>query len=174
MLSKRKLIQLVQEKLVNGWSDPRMPTISGVRRRGIPPQALQLFNERNGISKVDSFMEMSGLEDATREVMDKICPRAFGVLHPLRVTLSNYPTHTNEKDTQQRLEYLQAPSYPTPNASSTATNPENSVEQEQLLRTIPFGPKLYIEQEDFFDTEINGPPPKGWKRLLPGGMVNAS
>ncbi len=170
-MSKRKLIKLVQERVVTGWSDPRMPTISGVRRRGVPPQALQLFNERNGVSKVDSFMEISGLEDATREVMDKLCPRAFGILHPLRITLSNFPTTSgrNTDTVDEVLEYLKAPSYPSTSSNSTVTKQE-----ETPMRTIPFGSNLFIEQEDFFDTEINGPAPKGWKRLLPGGMVRRS
>ena len=89
VLSKRKLIQLVQEKHVTGWDDPRLPTLSGLRRRGLPPAALRLFCERVGISKADSNIDYSVLEDCVREVMDTTAPRAFAVLEPLLVTITN-------------------------------------------------------------------------------------
>lgn len=148
VLSKRKLIHLVTYNYVNGWSDPRMPTLSGVRRRGIPPEAIHLFNERNGISKVDSVIDYSLLEDATREVMDKICPRAFCILQPLPLKIRNY---------LDQEEILCAPRHP------SRENSDN--------RSIPFGPSIYIERDDFFDTQVDGKAPKGWKRLVPGGMV---
>lgn len=90
VLSKRKLIQLVEGHHVNGWDDPRMPTLSGIRRRGVPPSALRLFCERVGISKADSNIDYGNLEDCVREEMDKICPRAFCILKPLKVSISNW------------------------------------------------------------------------------------
>ena len=90
VLSKRKLIKLVEEKHVDGWDDPRMPTISGIRRRGFPPSAIRLFCERMGISKSDSNIDFGILEDCAREVLDEDCPRAFAILNPLRVTLTNW------------------------------------------------------------------------------------
>jgi glutaminyl-tRNA synthetase len=90
VLSKRKLIQLVEEKLVSGWDDPRMPTLSGMRRRGVPAAALRLFCERVGISKADSNIAYDVLEDCVRLEMDDICRRAFCVLKPLKVTITNW------------------------------------------------------------------------------------
>ena len=90
VLSKRKLIQLVEQKIVSGWDDPRMPTISGIRRRGIPAEALRLFCERVGISKSDSNIDYTDLENCVREVMDEKSERAFAVLNPLKVTISNW------------------------------------------------------------------------------------
>jgi glutaminyl-tRNA synthetase len=90
VLSKRKLIQLVEEKCVNGWDDPRMPTLSGIRRRGSPPEALRLFCERVGISKVDSNIDYGDLENCIREVMDDTSKRAFAILKPLKVTITNW------------------------------------------------------------------------------------
>ena len=90
VLSKRKLIQLVDQKHVNGWDDPRMPTLSGMRRRGVPPSALRLFCERVGISKADSNIAYSDLEDCVRLEMDSLCERAFCVLNPLKVTITNW------------------------------------------------------------------------------------
>lgn len=90
VLSKRKLIQLVQQKYVEGWDDPRMPTMSGLRRRGVPPAALRLFCERIGISKADSNIDAVILEDCIREEMDDCCFRAFAVLNPLKVTITNW------------------------------------------------------------------------------------
>ena len=90
VLSKRKLIGLVEDKHVNGWDDPRMPTLSGMRRRGVPPSALRLFCERVGISKADSNIAFSSLEDCARLEMDDACERAFAVLNPLKVTIDNW------------------------------------------------------------------------------------
>lgn len=90
VLSKRKLIQLVEGNHVNGWDDPRMPTLSGIRRRGAPPQALRLFCERVGISKSDSFIDVRDLENCIREAMDESSRRAFAVLNPLKVTITNW------------------------------------------------------------------------------------
>lgn len=154
VLSKRKLIQLVQDKVVSGWDDPRMPTLSGLRRRGIPPAALRLFCERMGISKADSFIDYSILEDCVREVMDDTTPRAFCVVNPLKVTISNW---------EGELENFTVDRHPKVDAMGQ--------------RTIPFGKEVYIERSDFFDTEgpegqaAGGKPPSGFKRLLPNGQV---
>ena len=149
VLSKRKLIQLVQSKIVSGWDDPRMPTMSGMRRRGVPPAALRLFCERVGISKTDSNIDLTNLEDCIRETMDVTCPRAFAVLQPLLVTITNW------KDAMDDFEVDRHPKIP-----------------EMGNRTIPFGGSVYIERSDFFDAEgpeghlTDGKAPKGFKRLL--------
>ena len=90
VLSKRKLIKLVEDKFVSGWDDPRMPTLSGIRRRGVPPSAIRLFCERMGISKTDSNIDFTIMEDCAREVMDGESPRAFAILDPLKVTIKNW------------------------------------------------------------------------------------
>ena len=154
VLSKRKLIQLVEQKHVNGWDDPRMPTLSGMRRRGVPPSALRLFCERVGISKADSNIAFDVLEDCVRLEMDDLCQRAFSVLKPLKVTITNW---------DDGLEEFQVPRHPKIEAMGD--------------RTIPFGKEVFIERTDFFDTDgpegksNGGKPPKGFKRLLPNGMV---
>jgi glutaminyl-tRNA synthetase len=157
VLSKRKLIHLVKYNYVNGWSDPRMPTISGVRRRGVPASALKLFNERNGISKTDSNIDVGVFEDCTREVMDKTSPRAFCILNALKVTITNW-------ESEDKLENFEVPRHPK--------------EEDMGLRTVPFGQTLYIEREDLFDVDgpegerNGGKVPKGFKRLLSGGLVS--
>eukprot|EP00980_Cylindrotheca_fusiformis_P029155 scaffold22740_cov139-Cylindrotheca_fusiformis.AAC.9 len=154
VLSKRKLIGLVEEGHVDGWDDPRMPTISGMRRRGVPPSALRLFCERMGISKADSNIAFSALEDCIRLEMDDSCERAFAVLQPLKLTIENWTG---------ALEEFVAPRHPK--------------KDEMGDRKIPFGKELFIERTDFFDLEgpegkaNSGKAPKGYKRLLPGGMV---
>jgi glutaminyl-tRNA synthetase len=155
VLSKRKLIQLVEGGYVSGWDDPRMPTLSGMRRRGVPPAALRLFCERVGISKADSNIAFSALEDCVRLQMDETCRRAFAVLKPLKVTITNW-----DKD---KLEEFQVPRHPKIPSMGD--------------RTIPFGKEVYIERGDFFDLEgpegkaNGGTAPKGYKRLLPDQMV---
>lgn len=155
VLSKRKLIQLVEGNHVHGWDDPRMPTLSGMRRRGVPPSALRLFCERVGISKADSNIDSVVLEDCIREEMDKVCPRAFAILDPLKVTLTNWDDSTLEDFEVERHPKL----------------------EELGKRMIPFGKNLYIERTDFFDREgpegqkSDGQVPKGWKRLLSNDMV---
>jgi glutaminyl-tRNA synthetase len=154
VLSKRKLIQLVQEKHVEGWDDPRLPTLSGLRRRGFPPAALRLFCERIGISKADSNIDYSVLEDCVRETMDSTCPRAFAVLEPLLVTITNL-----NDDLLESFDVDRHPKLP------------------MGQRTIPFGRSLYIERSDFFDLDgpegeaFNGVIPSGFKRLLPNNRV---
>jgi len=155
VLSKRKLIQLVDGKHVNGWDDPRMPTLSGMRRRGIPPEALRLFCERIGISKVDSVIDIPEMENCVREVMDEKSKRAFAVLRPLKVTIKNWQGSS--------IEDFEVPCHP---------------KFEQMgSRIVPFGKHLFIERSDFFDLDgpegnVNGGVvPKGFKRLLPHEMV---
>ena len=144
VLSKRKLIQLVEEKRVEGWDDPRMPTLSGLRRRGYPPEAIRLFCERIGISKAANNIDMSVLEDCVREDLDAKAPRAMVVLRPLKLTITNWPeNHTEELD---------APVHP--------KRPELG------RRTVPLSQTVYIEQEDFSEE-----PPQGFQRLVPGGEV---
>ena len=155
VLSKRKLIQLVEQNLVNGWDDPRMPTLSGMRRRGIPPAALRLFCERVGISKADSNIAFSDLEDCVRLKMDDTSRRAFSVLKPLKVTITNWD--------DDKLEKFEVPRHP-------------KIE-EMGNRVIPFGKEVFIERSDFFDLdgpegeENGGKIPKGYKRFLPGKQV---
>jgi len=155
VLSKRKLIQLVEEKCVNGWDDPRMPTLSGIRRRGSPPEALRLFCERVGISKVDSNIDATDLENCIREVMDDTSMRAFAILEPLKVTITNWQGSS--------LEEFEVPRHPK--------------KEKMGNRTVPFGKSLYIERSDFFDLEgpegeaNGGRKPKGFKRLLPNDKV---
>jgi len=144
VVSKRKLIQLVTEGHVDGWDDPRMPTIRGLRRRGVPPEAMRLFVERTGVSKADNNIDYSVLEDCVRETLDRAAPRAMAVLDPLRVVVTTWAE--GEVDT------LEAPMHP--------KLPELG------QRAIPFTRTLLIERDDFSED----PPPK-YQRLKPGGMV---
>jgi glutaminyl-tRNA synthetase len=144
MLSKRKLLQLVQEKIVGGWDDPRMPTISGFRRRGYTPEAIRAFCKHIGVNKFNSTVEISVLENFLREDLNKRAPRVMGVLRPLRVVIDNYP--------EGKTEELDA-----------INNPEDL---SAGTRKVPFSRVLYIEQDDF--REI--PPPK-YFRLAPGHEV---
>ncbi|GGB97995.1 glutamine--tRNA ligase [Oxalicibacterium flavum] len=142
--SKRKLLQLVEEKIVDGWDDPRMPTIVGIRRRGYTPEAIQLFAERIGVSKVDSWIDMSTLEGALRDDLDDKAPRAIAVLRPLKLVIDNFP----EGETVE----CNAPVHP--------HHPERG------NRTFPISKELWIEQEDFMEEPV-----KGYFRLFPGNKV---
>ena len=144
IVSKRKLAQLVNEKHVSGWDDPRMPTIAGMRRAGYTPAAIQDFCERIGITKKDSWIEMAVLENCIREDLNKNAPRAMAVLEPLRIVIENYP--------DDRVEILEVSNHPQ--------------KPELGSRKIPFSKVILIEQDDF--AEI--PPPK-YKRLIEGGEV---
>jgi glutaminyl-tRNA synthetase len=144
LLSKRKLIQLVTEKHVSGWDDPRMPTICGVRRRGYTPEALRKFCERIGVSKYDALIDVSWLEDALREDLNKKANRVMGVLRPLKVVIENYPDGQSEEMT-------------------AINNPEDPAAG---TRKVPFSKVLYIEQDDFRES-----PPKDFFRLAPGREV---
>ncbi len=127
VLSKRKLIQLVTEGHVNGWDDPRMPTLSGMRRRGIPPEAIREFCNRIGISRADNTVEYSYLEFCIREALNAAAPRAMGVLDPLKVIIENYP--------EGKVEWFDLPLVPD--------------EPEKGVRPVPFSRELWIEREDF-------------------------
>jgi glutaminyl-tRNA synthetase len=144
VLSKRKLIRLVDEGHVDGWDDPRMPTISGVRRRGFPPEALRNFCDRIGVAKADSMVDMALLEYCVRENLNKTAPRVMGVLRPLKVIIDNYP-----EDQEEELEAINNPEDP-----SAGT------------RRVPFSRELYIERDDFMED-----PPKKFFRLGPGREV---
>ena len=144
VLSKRRLIQLVEEGHVNGWDDPRMLTLSGLRRRGYPPSAIRLFCKRIGISKSENNIEMSVLEDCAREELDKTAPRAMAVLHPLKVVITNYPEDITEE-------------------FEPARHPKNP---DMGTRKVPFSREIYIDRDDFRED----PPPK-YFRLAPGKEV---
>jgi glutaminyl-tRNA synthetase len=142
--SKRKLLQLVEEKIVDGWDDPRMPTIVGIRRRGFTPESLQLFAERIGVAKADSWIDMSTLEGALRDDLDDRAPRIVCVLNPLKLIIDNFP--------EEQSEACSAPVHP--------HHPERGVRQ------FPISRELWIEREDFMET-----PEKGYFRLFPGNKV---
>jgi glutaminyl-tRNA synthetase len=143
-LSKRKLKQLVDGGHVTGWDDPRMPTLAGLRRRGFTPEAIRTFCERIGVSKRNSFVDVTLLEHAVREDLNARCKRAMGVLRPLRVVLENFP--------EDREERFDAPWHPE--------------DPSQGTRPLPFSRDLYIDRDDFAEK-----PPKGWFRLSPGAEV---
>ena len=144
VLSKRKLIQLVEERHVSGWDDPRMPTISGLRRRGYTPEALRNFCDRIGVAKRDSTVEMALLEYCIREDLNKRSPRVLAVLNPLRVIIENYPEGLEEE-------------------MDAVNNPEDP---GMGSRNVPFSRVLYIERDDFHED-----PPKQFYRLAPGREV---
>ena len=144
VMSKRKLLQLVQEKYVDGWDDPRMPTISGLRRRGYSADSVINFAEIVGVAKRDAMTDIALLEFAVREDLNKKANRVMGVLAPIKVVLTNYP-----KDQIEELEAINNPE--DPNAGK---------------RILPFSNELYIESTDFMEV-----PPKGFHRLVPGGEV---
>ncbi|PAE21556.1 glutamine--tRNA ligase [Bacillus sp. 7504-2] len=144
VMSKRKLKQLVDEKFVDGWDDPRMPTISGLRRRGFTPEAIREFVKETGVSKGSGFVDSAMLDHYVREDLKLKAPRTMGILRPLKVVITNYP--------EDKVEMLEA-----------ENNPEN---EEMGTRQIPFSREIYIEQEDFMED-----PPKKYFRLFPGNEV---
>ena len=144
VMSKRKLLQLVNEKYVTGWDDPRMPTISGLRRRGYTPESLRDFADRVGIAKRENLIEFSLLEFCVREHLNKIAHRRMVVFNPIKVILTNYE--------EGKIELL-----------SSENNPEDP---NGGTRSIPFGKEILIEQDDFMEA-----PPKKYFRLAPGQMV---
>lgn len=141
--SKRKLLQLVQEKKVSGWDDPRMPTISGMRRRGYTPEAIRNFCERIGVAKRDNVIEASLLEHCVREDLNHKALRAMAVVDPIKLVISNYDA--------AQTEYLHI---------------ENLPGDDAPKREVAFGRELYIERDDFMEEPV-----KGYHRLVPGGMV---
>ena len=144
VMSKRRLLELVEEGYVSGWDDPRMPTISGLRRRGYTPESIRNFCERIGVAKRDSTVEVALLEHSVREDLNKRAPRVMAVLRPLRLVIDNYP--------EGQLEELDA-----------VNNPEDT---GMGTRKVPFSKVLYIEEEDFRED-----PPKNFFRLAPGREV---
>ena len=144
VMSKRKLLQLVQEGHVDGWDDPRMPTLVGLRRRGYTPESLRLFAERIGVSKADSWIDISVLEDCLRDELNETALRRIAVLDPLKLIIDNYP--------EGRVDECFAPNHP--------QHPELG------RRTVPLSRELWIEREDFEEQ-----PPKGFFRLSPGAEV---
>jgi len=146
VMSKRKLLQLVNDQHVSGWDDPRMPTLVGMRRRGYPPEAIRAFCERIGIGKGASWIDLSVLEECVRERLNKSAVRRQAVLNPLKVTISNYPT--------DKVEELDAPNHP---------------QQSDLgMRKLPFSHELYIDRDDFME---DPPSPKKYFRLGPDREV---
>jgi glutaminyl-tRNA synthetase len=144
VISKRRLIQLVREGLVTGWDDPRMPTLSGLRRRGVPPEALRDFSERVGLAKRESVVDVALLEHCVRDLLNRTADRRMAVLKPLKVVITNYP--------EGEVEQLPA-----------VNNPEDPAAGS---RTVPFARELFIEREDFMES-----PPKKFYRLAPGREV---
>ena len=144
VMSKRKLKKLVDDNLVSGWDDPRMPTISGFRRRGYSPKSIQNFMFEVGIAKRDNVMEIAKLESTLREDLNKRCQRRMAVLNPLKVVITNYP--------ENQVETLRA-----------VNNPENESDGK---RDLPFSKEIYIEKDDFMED-----PPKKFFRLSPGREV---
>ena len=144
LLSKRKLLQLVQEKRVSGWDDPRMPTLSGIRRRGYTPEAIRNFCNSIGVSKTNGSIELAMLEHFVREDLNKRALRVMAVLRPLKVVIDNYPAAQSEE-------------------MDAINNPEDA---SAGSRKVPFSRVLYIEQDDFRED-----PPKGYFRLSPGREV---
>lgn len=144
VMSKRRLTQLVDEGLVEGWDDPRMPSIAGLRRRGYTPEAIRTFCARIGVTKADNLVEMAMLENAIREDLDHTVPRAMAVLRPLRLVVESYP--------EDRTELLTVPNHPKDMTKGT--------------RMIPFTREIYIDRDDFMEEPV-----RGFKRLIAGGEV---
>ncbi|MBG3852653.1 glutamine--tRNA ligase/YqeY domain fusion protein [Xanthomonas sp. WHRI 8391] len=144
VMSKRKLTALVEEQLVDGWDDPRMYTLQGLRRRGYTPAAMRLFVDRVGISKQNSLIDFSVLEGCLREDLDTAAARRMAVIDPIKLVLSNLPEGHTE----------------------TLTFSNHPKDESFGTREVPFSRELWIEREDFAEV-----PPKGWKRLVPGGEV---
>ena len=144
VMSKRKLLQLVEEKIVTGWDDPRMPTVAGLRRRGVTPQSIRHFCHRIGVTKYNGLTDVALLEHSVREDLNKHALRRLGVLRPIKVVLTNYP--------EGKVEELDA-----------TNNPEDP---DAGTRKVSFSRELYIEREDFMEN-----PPKKYFRLFPGNEV---
>jgi glutaminyl-tRNA synthetase len=144
VMSKRKLLQLVQQRHVTGWDDPRMPTISGLRRRGFTPESIRDFCTRVGVAKKENVIDIGLLEHCVREDLNRRAPRAMAVLRPLKVVLVNYPD-----DTVEHMDVV--------------NNPEDA---SAGTRAVPFGREIYIERDDFMED-----PPKKFFRLAPGREV---
>ncbi len=145
VLSKRRIIPLVEAGVVSGWDDPRLSTVRGIRRRGVPPEALRLFCEMIGVAKAQSVVDIGKLEYAIREVLNQVAPRVMAVLDPIKIVLTNYPAGQTEE--------FEAPYFP------------HDVPRKGT-RMVPFSNELFIERTDFEED-----PPPGFRRLVPGGEV---
>jgi glutaminyl-tRNA synthetase len=144
VMSKRRLLELVKEQMVDGWDDPRMPTLCGIRRRGYTPESLRNFCARIGVTKFNSLTDLALLEQSIREHLNQIAPRVMAVLRPLKVVIENY--------SPDQIEMRQA-----------VNNPED---ESAGFREVPFGREIYIESDDFMED-----PPKKYFRLAPGREV---
>src|SRR5688572_15030432 len=144
VLSKRRLIQLVDEGHVEGWDDPRMPTLAGARRRGYTPEGFRIFAERIGVSKAHQLIEFGVLEETMREHLNEVAPRRMAVLDPIRLVIDNFPAHGDE----------------------AAAVPNHPQKPDWGRRDVPFSRELWIEREDYAEK-----PPKGYFRLYPGNEV---
>lgn len=144
VMSKRKLLELVEKGHVNGWDDPRMPTLSGLRRKGYTPESIRMFSEKVGIAKRENVIDVALLEFCIREDLNKKSPRIMAVLDPLKLIITNYPEGKSEE-------------------LPALINPEDA---DSGVRMVPFGRELFIEREDFMEN-----PPKKFFRLFPGGEV---
>jgi glutaminyl-tRNA synthetase len=144
LLSKRTLTELVRQGHVKAWDDPRMPTLAGLRRRGVPPESLREFVRRVGVAKANSIVDVAMFDHAVREHLNRTAPRRMAVLRPLKITIENYP--------ENQIEELEAVNHPDDPSAGT--------------RRVPFGRELYIEREDFMEN-----PPKKFFRLSPGREV---
>ena len=145
VLSKRRIIPLVEANVVSGWDDPRLSTVRGIRRRGVPPEALRMFCEMIGVAKAQSVIDIGKLEYAIREVLNQVAPRVMAVLDPIKIVLTDYPDGQTEE--------FEAPYFP------------HDVPREGT-RTVPFSNEFFIERTDFEED-----PPPGFRRLVPGGEV---
>jgi glutaminyl-tRNA synthetase len=144
VMSKRKLLQLVEQKVVNGWDDPRMPTVSGLRRRGYTPESIRDFCARVGVAKKENVIDVGLLEHCIREDLNRRAPRAMAVLRPLKLVLTNYPEGQSEE-------------------MAIANHPDDT---SLGSRHVPFSREIFIEREDFMED-----PPKKFFRLAPGREV---
>jgi glutaminyl-tRNA synthetase len=143
VMGKRKLLQLVNDGYVSGWDDPRVPTLSGFRRKGYTPESIRLFCDKIGVAKRENFIDLSLLEFCLREELNKKALRVMAVLDPLKLIITNYPDNHTE-----------------------ALTSENGPDETMGTRTLPFSKELWIEQEDFMEVAA-----KKWFRLAPGAMV---
>ncbi len=148
VLSKRKLIQLVEEGCVTGWDDPRLPSLSGLRRRGVPPEAIRNFCDRVGVARGDSVVDIAQLEHAVREELNRTAPRVMAVLRPIKLVIENYP--------EDQVDEFEFPNLP----------PEHPESESCGMRKVPFSRVLYIERDDFREEA-----PNKFRRLMPGKEV---
>jgi glutaminyl-tRNA synthetase len=155
VLSKRNLLKMVQDGIVRGWDDPRMPTISGLRRRGFTPQAIRTCMEDVGVTKVESFIDVGRMENAVRDHLNRIAPRAMAVLRPLKVVIENWPAEANGLPVVDQLDFIVNPE-----------EHERGIKGGSASRKVAFSKEIYIERDDFMEN-----PPKDFHRLALGREV---